>query len=145
MPGTTVSPETRILAAQVKLKDPKTIAKIVAVLKRKAGNVQAAAEALGVSRKTLYAWTWEFPEFKAAMAEHSQGRGRVNLITFKGETKPLGQWAEELGHKPNTLSMRISNGVPLERALTPGPLREKAAAPAAKKKKARKKTTAPTP
>jgi len=74
MPGTTVSAETRLLAAQIRTKDPKAIAKVVSVLKRKAGNIEAAAEALGVSRKTIYAWSWIVPELKAALDEHARGR-----------------------------------------------------------------------
>jgi hypothetical protein len=40
-------------------------------------------------------------------------------ITFNGETKPLGKWAEELGFKYHTLEGRIRNyGWGVERAMT---------------------------
>jgi len=39
------------------------------------------------------------------------------LIEFNGETKTLSQWAERLGIKPSTLSLRLKNWS-LERALT---------------------------
>ena len=74
MPGTTVSAETRLLAAQIRTKDPKAIAKVVAVLKKKAGNIEATAEALGIKRGTWYLWAKEVPELAAAAAEHTRGR-----------------------------------------------------------------------
>lgn len=49
----------------------------------------------------------------------TQARNRriTKMITFRGETKPLAQWAEELGMKYSTLNMRLARGWPIERAL----------------------------
>lgn len=73
MPRASVSPETRLLAAQIKLKDPKAIARVAASLKKHAGNLAHTALALGIARQTLYRWTWELPELKEALDEHARG------------------------------------------------------------------------
>lgn len=49
----------------------------------------------------------------------TQARNRTNtrMVEFHGETKPLAQWAEELGIKYDTLYQRILRNIPLEVAL----------------------------
>lgn len=142
MPGPSPTPETKLLANQVKHGEPKAIAKIANALQRHKGNVQKTAKALGLGRATLYKWSTSIPELKEVMAEHARGRGNTNLITYKGVTKPLSEWADDLGHKRSTLNMRILSGVPLERALTKGPLWEAGKTPTKKKATAKKKRKA---
>ena len=90
MPGTTVAPEIRLLAAQLKTGDPKAIAKIAAALRRHHGNVRATSAALGLNHGTLYKWAVSVPELKAVLAELGRGREAAqHPITFKGETKSL--------------------------------------------------------
>lgn len=55
----------------------------------------------------------------ATMKEQCRNRRTNKLITFKGQTKPLAMWAEELGIKQTTLQMRLSKYKwPIERALS---------------------------
>lgn len=44
---------------------------------------------------------------------------KLRQLTFKGQTKPLMAWAQELGLSANTLRMRLRLGWTVERALTP--------------------------
>lgn len=89
MPGTTVSAETRLLAAQIQTKDPKAIAKVVSVLKRKKGNVSATVEALGIKRATWYLWAKTVPELAAAVEEHTRGRiGRPPAKKKRAKSRP---------------------------------------------------------
>jgi hypothetical protein len=53
----------------------------------------------------------------ATMKEQGNNRRTNRLITFKGETKTLGQWALKLGINHNSLAYRLKNWS-LERALT---------------------------
>jgi hypothetical protein len=142
MPGPEPTRKNRRLVGQVQDVDPEAIAKIAAALQGHKGNVQKTAKALNVGRSTLYKWATSIPELKAVMAEHARGRGNTNLITYKGVTKPLSEWAEDLGHNRSTLNMRILNGVPLDRALTKGPLWEAGKTPAKKKPASKKKRKA---
>src|SRR4051812_36813160 len=74
MPGTTVSHETKLLAAQIQLKQPEAIAKVVEALKANGGNVSATVEALGIKRATLYAWMRDIPQLAKATKKHLRGR-----------------------------------------------------------------------
>lgn len=47
---------------------------------------------------------------------------RCVRLSFKGETKTLGEWANQYGIKRQTLAQRLRNGWPMERALTESPL-----------------------
>lgn len=49
-----------------------------------------------------------------------QARNRRNnrLLTFRGETKSVVEWAEEVGIPAHTLRQRLHRGWPVERALT---------------------------
>jgi hypothetical protein len=47
----------------------------------------------------------------------TQNRHAQNLITFAGETRPLGEWAEVLGINQTTLSMRLRR-MTVEQAFT---------------------------
>lgn len=46
-----------------------------------------------------------------------QNRHAQRLITYNGQTKPLGEWAKELGINQTTLSMRLKK-MPVEQAFT---------------------------
>jgi len=53
-------------------------------------------------------------------ATHQQqiwNRRISKLITFRGETKPLGAWERELGFGLGTLRARINNGMGIEEAV----------------------------
>jgi hypothetical protein len=55
----------------------------------------------------------------ATHTEQMRNTRRTRLLTLDGITKPLTQWAEELGIKPKSLRARIDdNGWSVERALT---------------------------
>jgi len=41
-------------------------------------------------------------------------------FTYKGQTKTIAEWADELGIERKTLRTRLSRGLPLDRAFTPG-------------------------
>src|SRR6478735_5187627 len=79
MTETAVSPETRLLSAQIRMGDPKTIKRIVSVLKKKKGDIPATAQELGVSVRAIHLWRSVSPEFAAAFDEESRGRGRPPL------------------------------------------------------------------
>lgn len=140
-PTTTTTPETRLLSAQLRAQDPKALARVVAMLRRKHGDIGATVEALGVKRSTWYRWAAEVPGFAEAIEGLVRAPGgQGGTWTLNGVTKRPIEWAAELGHKPKTLLMRVASGMPLERALTRGPLREAPAAePAAKKKRAKRR------
>ncbi len=48
----------------------------------------------------------------------AKGRCNMRLITHNGETKNLSEWSQITGIKITTLSYRLDNGWPIERALT---------------------------
>lgn len=50
--------------------------------------------------------------------QQQNNRRNNRLITYKGETKPVSQWAEEYGIYYNTLLYRVRNGWSVEKALT---------------------------
>lgn len=55
----------------------------------------------------------------ATMKEQQNNRSNNRRIEFRGETLTLQQWAERLGVKHKTISLRIDKlGWPLEQALT---------------------------
>jgi transposase-like protein len=87
MSGKAVTPETRLLAAQVRLGEPKAIKRVISELKRAKGNVSATAAALGVSERTLYVWRDVNAEFKAAFDENVRGLGRPPLPKKKAAKK----------------------------------------------------------
>lgn len=70
MAGKVVPRETRLLATQVRLRDPKAIRKVVKALQNNGGNMTTAAAELGVYVRTLYLWIDDVPE----LAEHRRGR-----------------------------------------------------------------------
>ena len=45
-----------------------------------------------------------------------QNRHAVTELTYKGKTQALGLWAEEIGIKQTTLSMRLKKGMSVEEA-----------------------------
>lgn len=49
-----------------------------------------------------------------------QARNRRNniVVVFRGEARPLAEWADRLGINPNTLNMRLHHGWSVERAMT---------------------------
>lgn len=54
----------------------------------------------------------------ATRAEQSRNTRHTVLLTFKGKTMCMADWAKEFGMLPNTLGGRIRSGWPVERALT---------------------------
>lgn len=54
----------------------------------------------------------------ATDTEQNRNRRFNRLITFKGETRCVAEWAELVGIKYTTLIQRLNRGWPLERALT---------------------------
>ncbi len=54
----------------------------------------------------------------ATHKEQGKNTSRNHCITFREETKTVGEWADILGLRPNALLMRIRNGWPIEKALT---------------------------
>ena len=58
----------------------------------------------------------------ATRAEQGRNTRKCRLLTHKGETKTLKEWAIEYGINHQTLSKRLNNGWDLERALTRSPL-----------------------
>jgi transposase-like protein len=71
-----ITPETRLLAAQVRVRDPATLRRIAAVLRRNGGDVAATAAELGVSRRTFYLWREQIPEFDVVVAPRVRAPGR---------------------------------------------------------------------
>lgn len=54
----------------------------------------------------------------ATLAEQQNNRRGNHVLTFRGESHTLAQWARITGIHPHTLQRRIENGWPPERALT---------------------------
>jgi hypothetical protein len=67
----TVPAETRLLATQVRMRDPKALARVFRALEKHNGAMSRAAEALGVAERTLYLWADSIPEI------HDYARGRI--------------------------------------------------------------------
>jgi uncharacterized protein HemY len=84
MAGKTVSAEVRLLSAQVRLGDEKTLKRIVAELKRAKGDTAVASAALGISVRTLQQWGRAPGPLKDALKEHSRGRGRPRKPAKRG-------------------------------------------------------------
>jgi hypothetical protein len=59
----------------------------------------------------------------ATAKEQANNRRNNRAVTYKGETKNIGQWAESLGIYPDTLWRRLQAGMAPDRAFWPGPLR----------------------
>ena len=56
----------------------------------------------------------------ASMKAQARNKSNNRLLTHKGKTKCIGEWAEELGLKPGTISMRLNAyGYTVEQALRP--------------------------
>lgn len=55
----------------------------------------------------------------ATQQQQNRNQRRNRLVTYRGVTKCLQEWAEELGIKSATLSGRLDSGWPLERAMQP--------------------------
>lgn len=60
----------------------------------------------------------------ATRKEQSENRRDNHLVTHKGETLTVSQWAERLGVNYITLLYRLRRGIPLERALQSGSCRK---------------------
>ena len=54
----------------------------------------------------------------ATKIEQNRNRKKNIVVTFKGQTKPLTEWAKELGINHSTLSWRLNKGWSTEKALT---------------------------
>src|ERR1700739_2472878 len=54
----------------------------------------------------------------ATPAQQAQNTRKNHLLTFRGETKCLSNWALSLNVSPSTLLSRLHRGWPLTRALT---------------------------
>lgn len=54
----------------------------------------------------------------ATIKEQSNNKRTNRLISYKGKTQTLTQWADEIGFLPSTLSERIRTGWSIEKALT---------------------------
>jgi hypothetical protein len=59
----------------------------------------------------------------ATWQEQQNNRRYNHKLTYKGETKTISQWARAIGITPVSLRARLVLKMPLERALTPGPLK----------------------
>jgi hypothetical protein len=59
-------------------------------------------------------------------------------ITYEGRTQTMTEWAEELGIKISTLQYHIASRMPLERAMTPGPIQHRPRGSRPSKKSTRK-------
>jgi hypothetical protein len=57
----------------------------------------------------------------ATRAEQNRNNRKTRLLTFKGKTLCLVDWAKETGIKPYTIGSRIRSGWTVERALTEKP------------------------
>lgn len=55
--------------------------------------------------------------FGQPLSGEKRNENRRRMITFNGETIPMGEWADRIGVKPSSLCSRIAN-MGLERALT---------------------------
>lgn len=78
------------------------------------------AEELGIRRSILYdRFVRGWPVERLLTAPPSNTIRKNNrMLEFRGETKPLCQWAYEIGLTPNTLKERLSRGWSVEKALT---------------------------
>ncbi len=54
----------------------------------------------------------------ATRREQARNRRTSRLITARGKTQTLAAWSEELSVKSSTIRMRLTNGWPVERALS---------------------------
>jgi hypothetical protein len=54
----------------------------------------------------------------ATWSEQSINKRTNRLVTYKGETKPAGEWGRIFGINSDVLYQRLSNGWPVERVLT---------------------------
>lgn len=53
----------------------------------------------------------------ATWQEQAVNKSDTRLLTYKGETLPMAEWARRIGLPPNTLSYRIRHGWPVDKAI----------------------------
>jgi len=51
--------------------------------------------------------------------EQANNKRNNRLLTYKGKTQTVPQWARELGIKTGTIAVRLSRGLPIEKVLNP--------------------------
>lgn len=66
----------------------------------------------------------------ATRIQQARNTRRTTMLTYKGETKPLNDWAEMHGLAVMTVRSRLSAGWDVERALTTPPMNHRSAAQA---------------
>lgn len=71
---TTATAEIQLLSARLRAGDKRAIQRVVSELTRRNGNIEATAKALGISRRTLYAWRDAVPALGEAIAAVARGR-----------------------------------------------------------------------
>jgi len=54
----------------------------------------------------------------ATRLEQNRNKTNNRKLTFNGKTLLMSEWCSVIGIKPSTLSLRLSRGMPIERALT---------------------------
>lgn len=65
----------------------------------------------------------------------ARSKAPVRMLSARGQTKPLAEWALECGIQPGTLYDRLKRGIDPETALTPGRLPARRPATAPKKRR----------
>ena len=88
-------PSLAVLSAMLRADDDRAVRYVVSELKRAGGNMQATADAIGCSHRTLYTWRDSTPRLAAEMQKHAMGRegagpnaARFRTFETKGTAVP---------------------------------------------------------
>jgi Bacterial regulatory protein, Fis family len=66
--------QARLLRAQLAVGNKRAVQKVIGVIKRARGNIQAAAKALGIAERTLFLWRDSIPALTEAIPKVARGR-----------------------------------------------------------------------
>lgn len=122
MPGSATA--FRLAAALADTKHEKmremAVKEILAAFRKTKGVATKAAKELEVSHRALTRWLRAYPDLAKRVKKAHPKRNTVRMLTFKGKTQSMADWAEELGISRQTIHHRLGYGWSTERALGEG-------------------------
>lgn len=91
---------------------------VLAAFRTTKGNAVHAADELGVSHRALTRWMRTHKDLARRLKEKHPNRNSVQRLKFRGKTRTIADWADELGVSRQTIYHRLDAGWPVARALS---------------------------